>query len=222
MLEFLGGGVLVAHNAPFDAGFLRAACERHGAAWPRPPVLCTARLARAVLTRDEAPSVKLGALAELFGTATRPTHRALADARATVEVLHHLLERIGNLGVQSLEELLALVRDATPHRPTQASAASGHLAGSVPSAPGVYLFRGARDEVLYVGTSGDLRRRVRSYFTAGERRRRIRGHGRPGRAGRHRRVRARAGGRGARAAADRRAPAPLQPPVAQPGPRPGG
>ena len=44
----------------------------------------------------------------------------------------------------------------------------------MPAAPGVYLFRGARDEVLYVGTSGDLRRRVRSYFTAGERRRRIR------------------------------------------------
>lgn len=174
VLEFLGTGVLVAHNAPFDAGFLRAACERHGAVWPRPPVLCTARLARAVLTRDEAPSVKLGALAELFGTSTRPTHRALADARATVEVLHHLLERIGNLGVQSLEELLTLVRDATPHRPTERQRRNRHLAASVPSAPGVYLFRGARDEVLYVGTSGDLRRRVRSYFTAGERRRRIR------------------------------------------------
>lgn len=174
VLEFLHGAVLVAHNAPFDAGFLRAACERHGVAWPRPPVLCTARLARAVLTRDEAPSVRLGALAELFGTATRPTHRALADARATVEVLHHLLERIGNLGVQSLPELLALVRDAAPHRPTTPQRRNRHLAEAVPSAPGVYLFRGDRDEVLYVGTSGDLRRRVRSYFTAGERRRRIR------------------------------------------------
>jgi DNA polymerase-3 subunit epsilon len=174
VLEFLGGAVLVAHNAPFDAGFLRAACERHGAAWPRPPVLCTARLARAVLSRDEAPSVRLGALAALFGTATRPTHRALADARATVEVLHHLLERIGNLGVQSLEELLALVRDAAPHRPTTQQRRNRHLAEAVPAAPGVYLFRGDRDEVLYVGTSGDLRRRVRSYFTAGERRRRIR------------------------------------------------
>ena len=174
LLEFLGGAVLVAHNAPFDSGFLRAACSRHGAAWPRPTVLCTARLARAVLTRDEAPSVRLGALAELFGTATQPTHRALADARATVEVLHHLLERIGNLGVQSLEELVTLVRDAAPHRPTTRQRRNRHLADAVPSAPGVYLFRGARDEVLYVGTSGDLHRRVRSYFTAGERRRRIR------------------------------------------------
>ncbi len=174
VLEFLRGAVLVAHNAPFDAGFLRAACERHGQVWPRPPVLCTARLARAVLSRDEAPSVRLGALAQLFGTATTPNHRALADARATVEVLHHLLERVGNIGVQSLEELLALARESAPHRPTQGQRRKRALAEHVPSAPGVYLFRGPRDEVLYVGTSGDLRRRVRSYFTAGERRRRVR------------------------------------------------
>jgi DNA polymerase-3 subunit epsilon len=174
VLEFLRGAVLVAHNAPFDAGFLRAACERHGQVWPRPPVLCTARLARAVLPRDEAPSVRLGALAELFDTATRPTHRALADARATVEVLHRLLERVGNLGVQSLEELLALSRESAPHRPTTQQRRKRALAEKVPSAPGVYLFRGPRDEVLYVGTSGDLKRRVRSYFTSGERRRRVR------------------------------------------------
>ncbi len=174
VLEFLRGAVLVAHNAPFDAGFLRAACQRHGQVWPRPPVLCTARLARAVLPHDEAPSVRLGALAELFDTATRPTHRALADARATVEVLHRLLERVGNLGVQSLEELLALARESAPHRPTQRQRQKRVLAEGVPAAPGVYLFRGPRDEVLYVGTSGDLKRRVRSYFTAGERRRRVR------------------------------------------------
>ncbi|WP_093075746.1 DEDD exonuclease domain-containing protein [Pseudonocardia oroxyli] len=174
VLEFLSGAVFVAHNAPFDAGFLRSACERHGMVWPRPPVLCTARLARAALTRDELRSVSLGSLSRYFGTRTQPNHRALSDARATVEVLHHLLERIGNLGVQSLEELLALTREASAHRPTQRQRRQRHLAESVPSAPGVYLFRGPREEVLYVGTSGDLRRRVRNYFTAGEKRRRIR------------------------------------------------
>ncbi|MBC3191281.1 DEDD exonuclease domain-containing protein [Pseudonocardia sp. C8] len=174
VLDRLRGAVLVAHNAPFDTGFLRAACERHERPWPSPPVLCTARLARAVLPRTEVPSVRLGALAAHFGCATTPDHRALTDARATVEVLHHLLERIGNLGVQSLEELLGLVKDRSPDRPTTAQRRRRHLANGVPSAPGVYLFRGARDEVLYVGTSADLYRRVRSYFTAGERRRRIR------------------------------------------------
>jgi DNA polymerase III subunit epsilon len=174
LLEFCAGAVLVAHNAPFDTGFLRAACRQHGLAWPRPAVLCTARLARAVLDRDEAPSVRLGALAELFGTSVRPTHRALDDARATVQVLHALLERVGNLGVQSLEELLALAASAAATRPTEAQRRNRGLAERLPSTPGVYLFRGARDEVLYVGTSGDLRRRVRSYFTAAERRRRVR------------------------------------------------
>ena len=159
---------------PSTPGSCAPRASATGSVWPRPPVLCTARLARAVLSVDEAPSVRLGALARLFDTATTPNHRALADARATVEVLHRLLERVGNVGVQSLPELLALASDAAAHRPTTAQRRKRTLAEAVPSAPGVYLFRGARDEVLYVGTSGDLRRRVRSYFTSGERRRRVR------------------------------------------------
>ena len=35
LLEFCAGAVLVAHNAPFDVGHLRAACRRHGPSWPR-------------------------------------------------------------------------------------------------------------------------------------------------------------------------------------------
>ena len=50
-------------------------------------------LARRVLSREEAPSVRLATLAGLFGTACQPTHRALDDARTTVEVLHALIER---------------------------------------------------------------------------------------------------------------------------------
>lgn len=169
LLEFCAGAVLVAHNAPFDIGHLRAACRRHGPSWPRPAVICTARLARRVLTRDEAPSCRLSALARLFRATTTPIHRALDDARATVDVLHGLLERVGGRGVASLEDLLALQVEVSP-----AQRAKRHLADGVPNAPGVYLFRGPTDEVLYVGTSGDLRRRVRSYFAGGEKRARVR------------------------------------------------
>ncbi len=168
-LEFAAGAVLVAHNSGFDVGFLKAACERYGYRWPKPPVVCTVRLARRVLSRDEAPSCRLSALADLFHTETRPTHRALADARATVEVLHALLERVGNVGVHSLEELLAYLPEVTPEQRRKRS-----LAAHLPSAPGVYLFRGPKEEVLYVGTASDLRRRVRQYFTASEGRRRLR------------------------------------------------
>ena len=104
-LEFAGDSVLVAHNAGFDIGFLRAAAQRCDIAWPRPPVLCTVRLARRVLSREEAPSVRLAALARLFAVASQPTHRALDDARATVDVLHALIERVGNQGVHTYADL---------------------------------------------------------------------------------------------------------------------
>src|SRR5205807_1143976 len=112
-LEFAAGSVLVAHNSGFDIGFLRAACERYGHPWPKPAVVCTVRLARRVLTRDEAPSCKLSALARFFRVDTQPTHRALDDARATVGVLHGLFERLGPLGVQSVEELVGFLPDVT-------------------------------------------------------------------------------------------------------------
>src|SRR5690606_10993684 len=94
-----------AHNARFDIGFLRQACRSLQVPWPNPRVVDTVALARSVLSREEAPSVRLGLLAPLLGSTVQPDHRALTDARATVDVLHALFERLGNLGVQSLDEL---------------------------------------------------------------------------------------------------------------------
>ncbi|MBK0868493.1 MULTISPECIES: DEDD exonuclease domain-containing protein [unclassified Saccharopolyspora] len=167
-LEFSNGAVLVAHNAPFDVGFLKAQCAQLGLDWPKPQVLCTAKLARRVLTKDETPNHKLGTLARVLHARTTPVHRALDDARATVDVLHSLLERLGPFGVRSVRELLEHLPDVTPQQRRKRG-----LADELPNAPGVYLFRGPNDEVLYIGTATDLRRRVRQYFTAGERRGRI-------------------------------------------------
>ncbi|CAM3027243.1 DEDD exonuclease domain-containing protein [Skermania piniformis] len=168
-LEFAAGAVLVAHNAGFDIGFLRAAATRCATAWPRFRVLCTVKLARRVLSREEAPSVRLGALATLLQAGTAPSHRALDDARATVDVLHALIARVGNQGVHSYAELVAYLPGVPAgHR------AKRTLAAGLPRRPGVYLFRGPGGEVLYVGTATDLQRRVRSYFTGSETRSRMR------------------------------------------------
>ena len=167
-LEFARGSVLVAHNAPFDLGFLRAACDRVGVAWPGFDSVDTARLARRVLTRDEAPNCKLSTLARLFRTATEPCHRALADAEATVDVLHGLIARLGNLGVHSVEELRTFNGQVSaPQRRKR------HLAEGLPSGPGVYVFRDGRGRPLYVGKSTNVRTRVRNYFVASEPRRRM-------------------------------------------------
>jgi DNA polymerase-3 subunit epsilon len=167
-LEFARGTVLVAHNAPFDVGFLKAACAAAGQPWTDNPVLDTARLARHVVTRDEARDRKLSTLARLFRSPTTPDHRALTDARATVDVLHGLIERVGNLGVTSLEELTTFTS-----RVPASTRRKRYLAESLPSAPGVYLFRDDQGRPLYVGVSVDIRTRVRSYFTAAEQRTRM-------------------------------------------------
>lgn len=108
LFEFLGSAqetVLVAQNAPFDLSFLKHYARVHDYPWPAFVVLDTAIIARKILTRDEVPNCKLGTLAAFFGTQTTPNHRALDDARATVDVLHGLIERLGSFDIYTLEEL---------------------------------------------------------------------------------------------------------------------
>ena len=167
-LEFARDAVLVAHNAPYDVGFLKGACAKYGYVWPESRVVDTARLARVALHRDEVANCKLATLASHFRTTVRPTHRAFDDARATADVLHGLIARVGDLGVHTLEDL----KDFSS-RVSAAQRTKRHLAVGLPASPGVYVFRDAQGAALYVGTSRDIRTRVRSYFTASEQRRRM-------------------------------------------------
>lgn len=167
-LSFAGDAVLVAHNARFDISFLKAASAAAEIPWREVPVIDTCHLARQLVTRDEAPNCKLSTLAGLFSATTSPDHRALHDARATVDVLHALIGRVGNLGVSTLQELQSFTARVRPEQRRKR-----YLADDLPHVAGVYLFRDARAKVLYVGVSTDIRRRVLTYFTSSERRTRM-------------------------------------------------
>jgi DNA polymerase III epsilon subunit family exonuclease len=108
LFEFLGSPdetVVVAHNSPFDLSFLKAAALAHEIAWPEYQTVDTARLARAVLDRDEVINCKLSTLAQFFGAQTSPNHRALDDAKATVDVLHGLIERLAGFNIHNFEQM---------------------------------------------------------------------------------------------------------------------
>jgi DNA polymerase III epsilon subunit family exonuclease len=157
-LEFAGDSVLVAHNARFDLAFLDRETERLTGARLAGPVVDTVGLARRLLA-GRTPRAGLASLAQFFGTAAQPCHRALPDARATAEILVQLIGLAQERGALTVADLVDL---AAPR--VRKVYAKRSLAFGAPTAPGIYLFRDAHDQVLYVGRARDLRARLRSYF----------------------------------------------------------
>jgi DNA polymerase-3 subunit epsilon len=171
LAEQLEGRVLVAHNAAFDRRVLAQAFGRAGVVWPDPPALCTVALARRLhpLARQR----KLGPLAESLGIDVDVTHRALADAETCARVLCALFPRLcANAG--TVGQALTLLRPAR-----RRSARGGRTDGgrsmlgtrrrkidcsSLPPEPGVYIFRNAEGQPLYVGKSVDIRARAKAHF----------------------------------------------------------
>jgi len=164
LLEFIGDAVIVGHNIGFDLAFLRHAFERTGRAPLVNRNIDTVALARR-LVRDEVPDCRLGTLASRLRLDHRPSHRALDDALATTDLLHLLIERASGLGVLGLDDLFALAKLAG-----HPQAAKLKMTADLPRSPGVYMFCGHRDQVLYVGKATNLRQRVRSYFGSDDRR----------------------------------------------------
>jgi DNA polymerase-3 subunit epsilon len=157
-LEFAGDAVLVAHNARFDLAFLDREVERLTGRRVAAPAVDTVWLARRLL-EGRTRRVGLAALAQFFGTAARPCHRALPDAEATAEALLHLIGLAQERGARTVADLVEL----SAPRARRLHAKRSLVAGA-PQRPGVYLFRDRNEQVLYVGRARDLRARLRSYF----------------------------------------------------------
>ena len=99
--EFLSGSTLVAHNAPFDVGFLRAkGLDIYQ------PVCDTWELA--YLTRPVAPSYALNQLARSEQVESPRFHRALDDARVVREVFLKLVSDLSGFDPALLAELRRL------------------------------------------------------------------------------------------------------------------
>jgi DNA polymerase-3 subunit epsilon len=115
--QYVGPGVLVAHNAVFDLLALRLANGETGPTFDM-PVLDTLLLSRTIDPTLEGHG--LDALAERFELTFPPgtRHTALGDARVTAELLLALLPRLRSRGIETLEQLLELQREVEQGRPS--------------------------------------------------------------------------------------------------------
>jgi DNA polymerase-3 subunit epsilon len=140
------GRILVGHNVFFDYHFLRHEFSELGFTFKR-PTLCTVRLARQLLPGHE--SYSLGKLCSDLGIAIENRHRAMGDAQGCFEVLKVLSQKQPSVETSALPSGLA---------PKDIEA--------LPSTPGVYFFKGQNDQLLYVGKSVNIQKRVKSHFSS--------------------------------------------------------
>jgi DNA polymerase-3 subunit epsilon len=161
--DFLGDSVMVAHNAAYDFSFLDFEFRRIFGIGLNNPVLCTLRMARRFM-----PSLKrkrLDALAEHFGLSTEGRHRGLGDARMAAEILSIFIEMAAKMGLTRLDRLIDDHQRGAAGRRIERHIAPEEIA-ALPTAPGVYLMRNERGDLLYIGKARRLKDRVGSYFNS--------------------------------------------------------
>jgi DNA polymerase-3 subunit epsilon len=155
----LEGKLLIAHNARFDYGFLRNEFQRTGVRY-NSRVLCTVKLSRRLFPQHQRHN--LDTLMSRHGISCEARHRALGDARVLWQLMqqwHHEVD------AEKISETVgALVKT-----PTVPAGLPDNIYDGIPETPGVYLFYGDNDIVLYVGKSVNMRSRVMSHFSGDHR-----------------------------------------------------
>lgn len=155
----------VIHCASYEMRFLT---DLHRRLSPRDPnpihPICTLQIARRLPI--DIPRRGLRALAGYFGYGAGELRRVTEHVRATEFIWHHLVDRLAQRDVHTLEDLEAWLRRPEARRPLRRSyPMPKRIRLSVPDAPGVYRMLTSNRDVLYVGKATSLRSRVNSYFT---------------------------------------------------------
>lgn len=114
VVGMLEGAVVVAHNVPFDLGFLHRELEEAGLPLAPPVTLDTLLMARRLFAF---PKNNLGEVCEALGVVLEQAHRALADARATFAVFSRMIEVLDPEGTLTVGELSELVEALAPNSP---------------------------------------------------------------------------------------------------------
>ncbi|HND89032.1 MAG TPA: exonuclease domain-containing protein [Saprospiraceae bacterium] len=154
IVEMTEGAVFVAHNVSFDYEFVREEFARLGYPFSRKQ-LCTVRMSRMVF--PGLASYSLSNLKKHFGIHADRAHRALDDTLATVA----LFERI--LAAQQGKGLHRFVQQGMKEAKLPPTLSLERLQ-AVPEACGVYYLHDEAGQVIYVGKSLNIRKRLFEHF----------------------------------------------------------
>lgn len=154
VVEITENCILVAHNAKFDYRILRTEFSRLGFEFERKS-LCTVELSKKLI--PDMPSYSLGKLVKSLGIPLSSRHRASGDAQATVKLFKMLLDK--DLDKEILKDSVRL----EPKRSLDTRLI--YILEGLPSSTGIYYFHNEDGDIIYIGKSRNIKKRVNQHFT---------------------------------------------------------
>jgi len=162
--EFVGDTILTAHNLNFDYSFLKHECLNHELEVLSNLSICTLRLARRMY--PQFPSKSLGNLVKQLKIRHRDVHRGLGDATATAKILLRMFKQLREEhDIDTVPDLIGFQKHSSstePYRIIKKKLLDDVV--NIPGDPGVYFFKNAKEEIIYIGKAKVLKERLRNYF----------------------------------------------------------
>jgi DNA polymerase-3 subunit epsilon len=154
IIEITEGCILVAHNASFDYRILRTEFNRLGYDF-KVPTLCTVELSKKLIL--DQPSYSLGKLVRSLGIPMADRHRASGDALATVQLFKLLLAK-------DTEKEIVKSFVKTEIKPGMLPKLLD-IVEALPSKTGIYYIHNENGDLIYIGKSKNIKKRVNQHFT---------------------------------------------------------
>ena len=155
ILKITEGSIFVAHSVNFDYNIIRNELRQIGRSFVRKK-LCTVRLSRKLLPGLR--SYSLGKLCSSLKIPLTDRHRARGDAHATTLLFAKLLRRHG------AQKVFASFLNARSQEATLPAALPRETFDRIPRKPGIYFFKNAKGQIIYVGKAKNLKNRVLGHF----------------------------------------------------------
>ena len=154
IVEITEDCIIVAHNSSFDYRILKTEFKRLGFPFKR-KTLCTVELSQQLIPDME--SYSLGKLARALGIPMSDRHRANGDAMATVKLFKMLLSK--DLDKVIIKEAVKIEKKS--NIPTNLK----DIIEELPSETGVYYIHNEKGDILYIGKSNNIKKRITQHFT---------------------------------------------------------